>query len=130
MKKVFLGGTCNGSQWRKGVIENLKIHYYDPIQDHWTQEMMKEELKQREESDFCLYVLTPKMEGFFSVAEVIDDSNKRPGKTLFSFLNDDDGEKFSEVQIKSLKQVGEMVKRNGAMFFDTLEEITSYLNNQ
>jgi len=112
------------------VIENLKIHYYDPIQDHWTQEMMKEELKQREESDFCLYVLTPRMEGFFSVAEVIDDSNKRPGKTLFSFLNDDDGEKFSEVQIKSLKQVGEMVKRNGASFFDTLEEVTSYLNNQ
>jgi len=36
----------------------------------------------------------------------------------------------SVVQIKSLKQVGEMVKRNGASFFDTLEEVTSYLNNQ
>src|SRR5689334_13283750 len=102
MKKVFLGGTCNGSQWRKDMIKKLKIHYYDPMGEEWTPEMMKEELKQREESDFCLYVLTPKLEGFFSVAEVIDDSNKRPGKTIFSYLLEDDGKKFSEAQLKSL----------------------------
>ena len=130
MKKVFLGGTCNESQWRKEVIKKLKIHYYDPVGEDWTPEMMKEELKQRAESDFCLYVLTPKLEGFFSVAEVIDDSNKRPGKTIFSFLYEDDGKKFSEVQLRSLKQVGEMVKRNGAKYFETLDEVTSYLNNQ
>ena len=130
MKKVFLGGTCNGSQWRNEVKKNLKIHYYDPMREDWTPEMMQEELKQREESDFCLYVLTPKMDGFFSVAEVIDDSNKRPDKTIFCYINDDDGKKFSEFQLKSLKQVAEMVKRNGAKYFQSLEEITSYLNNQ
>ena len=130
MKKVFLGGTCNGSQWRKEVIKNLKIHYYDPVQEDWTPEMMKEELKQRAESDFCLYVLTPMMEGFFSIAELVDDSNKRSGKTLFSFLNDDGGKKFSDIQIKSLKQVGEMVKRNGGRYFEALDEVAGYLNNQ
>jgi hypothetical protein len=130
MKKVFLGGTCNGSQWRKGMIKKLNLRYFDPMGEEWTPEMMKEELKQREECDFCLYVLTPKMEGFYSVAEVIDDSNKRPGKTIFSFLHEDDGKKFSEVQLRSLKQVGEMVKRNDAKYFETLDEVTSYLNNQ
>ena len=130
MKKVFLGGTCNDSQWRKDVIKKLNIHYYDPMGEEWTSEMMKEELKQREESDFCLYVLTPKMEGFYSVAEVIDDSNKRPAKTIFCFLHEDDGKKFSEVQLNSLKQVGEMVRRNDAKYFETLDEVTSYLNNQ
>ena len=130
MKKVFLGGTCNGSQWRNGMIKKLKIHFFNPVGDEWTPEMMKEELKQRDECDFCLYVLTPRMEGFFSVAEVVDDSNKRPGKTIFCFINDDEGKKFSEVQLKSLKQVGEMVKRNGARVFATLDEVTSYLNNQ
>lgn len=130
MKKVFLGGTCNGSQWRKQVIKNLKIHYYDPMREEWTSEMMQEELKQRAESDFCLYVLTPKMDGFFSVAEVIDDSNKRPQKTIFSFLFEDEGNRFSEAQIKSLQQVGEMVKRNGAKYFKTLDEVTGYLNGK
>lgn len=130
MKKVFLGGTCNGSRWRNGVIKELKIHYYDPMKEEWTPEMMNEELKQREESDFCLYVLTPKMDGFFSVAEVVDDSNKRPGKTIFCFLHDDEGKKFSNAQLKSLKQIGEMIKRNGATWFETLDEATSYLNKQ
>src|ERR1044071_2660766 len=114
MKKVFLGGTCNGSQWRKEMIKELKIDYYDPMRDDWTPEMMKEEIKQRTESDFCLYVLTPKMDGFFSVAEVIDDSNKKPAQTIFCILKEDDEKKFSDAQLKSLKQVGEMVKRNGA----------------
>jgi hypothetical protein len=130
MKKVFLGGTCNGSQWRNDVMKKLKIPYFNPMKDEWTPGMMEEELEQRAVCDFCLYVLTPKMDGFYSVAEVIDDSNKRPGKTIFSYLPEDDGSKFSTTQLKSLKQVGEMVKQNGARIFETLDEVTSYLNKQ
>jgi hypothetical protein len=130
MKKVFLGGTCNDSLWRNEVTEKLKMHYYNPAGEDWTPEMMEEELKQRKECDFCLYVLTPKMEGFYSVAEVIDDSNKRPGKTIFSFINKDEGKTFSDVQIKSLKQVAKMVKENGAKSFETLKEVIDFLNHQ
>lgn len=130
MKKVFLGGTCNGSKWRDSLIPKLKIDYFQPQTDEWTPEMMEEELRQREVSDFCLYVITPKMTGFYSVAEVVDDSNKRPEKTIFSFLNEDDGSTFSEHQQKSLKQTAKMVKGNGAKFLKTFEEIAEYLNNQ
>lgn len=70
------------------------------------------------------------MEGFYSIAEVIDDSNKRPGKTIFSFLLEDEGETFSEYQRKSLEQTAKMIKENGAKFFTTFEEIADYLNNQ
>jgi Nucleoside 2-deoxyribosyltransferase like len=130
MKKVFLGGTCNGSIWRDDVIKKLKIHYFNPVGEEWTPEMMEEELKQREDCDFCLYVLTPKMEGFYSVAEVVDDSNKRPEKTIFSYTNEDEGKTFSDLQIKSLKQMAKMVKENGARYFETLEEVTEFLNHQ
>ena len=130
MKKVFLGGTCNGSLWRDKIIPVLKIHYYNPVGEDWTPEMMKEELKQREECDFCLYAITPKMEGFYSVAEVVDDSNKRPQKTIFCFLNEDEGDKFSGVQLRSLQQVAEMIKRNGAKYFKTLKDVTDFLNHQ
>ena len=30
MKKVFLGGTCNGSSWRDELIKDLKIDYFQP----------------------------------------------------------------------------------------------------
>ena len=51
---------------------------------------MEEELKQREECDFVLYVITPKMTGVYSIAEVVDDSNKRREKTLFYFMEKDE----------------------------------------
>jgi hypothetical protein len=130
MKKVFLGGTCNGSLWRDDVIKRLKIHYYNPVGEEWTAEMMEEELKQRAESDFCLYVFTPKMEGFYSVAEVVDDSNKRPEKTLFCFINSDEGNTFTDIQVRSLEQVKKMIKKNGGTCFDTLKEATDFLNHQ
>ncbi|MEO8822428.1 MAG: nucleoside 2-deoxyribosyltransferase domain-containing protein [Ginsengibacter sp.] len=129
MKKVFLGGTCNGSKWRDSLIPKLKIDYFQPQTDEWTHEMMEEELKQRKVCDFCLYVITPKMTGFYSVAEVVDDSNKRPEKTIFSFLNEDDGSTFSEHQQKSLEQTAKMIIGNGAKYLKTFDEIAEYLNN-
>ncbi|MEO8821228.1 MAG: nucleoside 2-deoxyribosyltransferase domain-containing protein [Ginsengibacter sp.] len=72
MKKVFLGGTCNGSKWRNRLIKKLDITYFQPQQEDWTPDMMDEEIRQREECDFCLYVITPKMEGFYSIAEVVE----------------------------------------------------------
>ena len=128
MKKVFLGGTCNGSLWRNDLIKLLTIDYFNPCKDEWTEEMMKEEIKQRSECDFCLYVITPKMTGFYSIAELVDDSNKRPVKTIFCYLSTDEDSKFSDFQIKSLLQVGKMIRENGAHFFATLEEVSSFLN--
>ena len=130
MKKVFLGGTCNGSSWRDGLIKDLKIKYYQPQMEDWTPAMMEEEIKQRAECDFCLYVITPKMTGVYSIAEVVDDSNKRPKKTIFCFLLADEDKKFSAAQIKSLEQMGKMIKKNGAQYLKSLNEVSDYLNNQ
>jgi len=129
MKKVFLGGTCNGSLWRDELIKDLKIDYFQPEGVDWTPAMMEEEIKQRAECDFCLYVITPKMTGVYSIAEVTDDSNKRPEKTIFCYLPSDGEQTFSTAQIKSLEQTGKMIKKNGAQFFKTFAEVSDYLNN-
>ena len=126
--KVFLGGTCNNSTWRDKLIPLLKIDYFNPVVDDWTPECQDEEIRQRELCDYCLYTITPKMTGVYSIAEVVDDSNKRPEKTILCVLDEDDENSFSETQIKSLKQVKEMVKNNGANVFNSLEDIASFLN--
>lgn len=126
--KVFLGGTCNNSTWRDKLISLLKIDYFNPVVDDWTPECQDEEIRQRELCDYCLYTITPKMTGVYSIAEVVDDSNKRPEKTILCVLDEDNESSFSESQIKSLKQVKEMVKNNGANVFDSLEDIASFLN--
>lgn len=130
MLKVFLGGTCNESTWRYNLIEKLNIDYFNPVVEDWTEECMVEELKQRQICDFCLYTITPQMTGVYSIAEVIDDSNKRPERTIFCLLEEWDSERFTPSQIKSLIQVGRMVERNGGKFFTDLQAVADYLNGQ
>lgn len=128
MPKVFLGGTCNGSLWRDFVISKLRIDYYNPVVEDWTPECQEEEIRQRETCDFCLYVITPKMTGVYSIAEVIDDSNKRPEKTIFCYLHSDFPSEFSEGQKRSLDNVGKMVERNGGRWFESIYDAIDFLN--
>jgi hypothetical protein len=128
-KTVFLGGTCNNSHWRDALIPKLKINYYNPVVQNWTVEHENEELRQRVTCDYCLYVLTPKMTGVFSIAEVVDDSNKRPEKTIFCILTTDEEQTFTSHQLKSMNAVCKMVEENGAKVFSTIEEVAEYLNS-
>jgi len=131
--KVFLGGTCNESTWRDKLIEVLEIDYFNPVVEDWTEECMAEEIRQRESCDFALYVITPRMTGVYSIAEAVDDSNKRPEKTLFCFLYVDGkykDDRFTVGQIKSLNSVCRMVRKNGARTFNTLDEVKDFLNTR
>lgn len=128
-KKVFLGGTCNGSTWREELIDMLDVEYFNPVVDDWNEEAQQEELLQRKKCDFVLYTLTPKMKGVYSVAEVVDDSNKRSYKTLLCILTEDGGEEFDKHQIKSLNMVKQMVEANGAKTFLSLIDVANFLNN-
>lgn len=130
MKKVFLGGTCNESSWRDDIMSSLEIDYFNPVVEDWTPECMAEEIRQRQECDFVLYVITPKMTGVYSIAEVVDDSNKQPQKTLFCFNTYDNGIEFSEGQIRSLGSVANMVVRNGGKYFTEVKKVVEYLNSQ
>lgn len=128
MPKVFLGGTCNESTWRDKLIKKLKIDYFNPVVDDWNEEAFQRELIEKEECDFLLFVITPKMTGVYSIAEVIDASNKVPDKTIFCYLTDDGDKSFDTGQIKSLDKVGEMVDDNGGIWFQVFDSLVEYLN--
>jgi len=133
-KKVtlFMGGTCNESLWRDDLIKLLddtKVSWFNPVVEDWTPACQEEEKRQRKSSDYVLYVITPKMIGVYSIAEVIDDSNKRSDKTLFCYLEKDGSDNFNKAQKKSLESVKDMVKENNGTVFDSLKDIADYLNN-
>lgn len=130
---MFLGGTCNESIWRSILIPNLTIDYFNPVVDDWTPECKAEELKQRKSCNLVLYVITPLMTGVYSIAEVIDDSNKQPNKTVFCIINaDTNGSfhtlKFTNGQHRSLEAVGEMVEQNGGTWIKDICDVHKYLN--
>ena len=126
--KIFLGGTCNGSLWRDKLISLINIDYFNPIVKNWTPECQENEIKERSLADYVLYVITPKMTGVYSIAEAVDDSNKRPEKTLFCYLEIDEDEIFEKHQLKSLKATSELIKNNGGKIFLSLEEIANFVN--
>lgn len=126
MKKVFLGGTCNGSTWRNELIPKLTIDYFNPVVDNWKEENYKQELIERINCDFCLYTFTKEMLGVYSVAEVVDDSNKKPESTICCLLEDG----FSKNQLKSLDKVGILVENNGGAYFKDLDSVAKYLNEK
>ena len=149
-KSIFLGGTCNGSTWREELIPLLdpsRITYYNPVVSEWTEAHQLIERREREECNVCLYVITPRMVGVYAIAEAVDDSNKRPEKTVFCFLEiDSDGTvvkksdtqkeekatnecRFDQRQVASLNAVGTMVECNGGVWVrGGLNELAVYLN--
>ena len=124
IKKIFLGGTCNNSTWRDELIPLLKIDYFNPVVEDWTPEAQEEERYQRQTCDYCLYTITSEMTGVYSIAEVIDDSNKRPDKTIFCLLTNG----FETYELKSLNEVGKMVQRNGGVYFTSLQQVANLVN--
>ncbi len=121
--RVFLGGTM-GNPWRQQLINMLDVDYFDPTVDNWTQEHQVNESKERARCTHLLYVLTSEMQGVYTVAEVVDDSNKRSARTILCVLPDG----FTDHQLKSLEAVKAMVRGNGSVVLDTIDAVANYLN--
>lgn len=122
--KVFLGGTCSGYKWRDDLIPMLKCDYYNPIVKNWSEEDRLREVHERETADYVLYVITSSMKGVYSIAEIIDDSNKRPEKTIVCVLYDNIDKQMS----RSLQATLNLAKSNGATVLNSLEDVASFLN--
>lgn len=134
MIKVFLGGTCN-SDWRKRFIPLLdkdNVEYYNPLVTNWNDEARRKEEEFKATSDYNLYVIDATMSGVFSIAEVVDDSNKKPKKTIFCVnkepVNPPLNKVFTKGQLISLQATQNMIENNGAYVCDTLEECAELIN--
>ena len=129
--KVFLGGTCASSTWRKELRDQLdqeRIETFNPVVPNWTEECQAIEDYHRKTDDICLYVITPEGEGFYSFIEVVDDSNKRPEQTVLCVLESVNGKTFEGHTKKCVLKTMKLVAKNGVVVFDNLEDLANYLN--
>lgn len=135
MIKIFLGGTTRGYDWRKDLEDRFGyikfVELFNPIVEHWDEKAREKENKYKEVSDLNIYVLTPYMEGCYSIAEVVDDSNKQPEKTVFVYLSEIKSKKeirkFTKEMLKSLGAVAELVESNGGNCFTSMDELVDYI---
>lgn len=132
MKEIFLGGTCNNSDWRDSIIPMLSCMFFNPVVEEWNEEAQELERQKRETCDIILYVITPRMTGVYSIAEAVQDSNIRPEKTIFTIIDFDDSNdeilEFTPHQWESLLQTKQLIENNGVKCFDNLLETVNYIN--
>ena len=111
MSKIFLGGTCNNSDWRDRLIpilENNDINYFNPIVEDWTSECI--EIEENEKDNVCdihLFLITSEMTGVYSVAEMMASATQSDKKTIFVVISDG----FTKSQIKSLMATAKLAKK-------------------
>ena len=67
------------------------------------------------------------MYGFYSIAEVVDDSNKKPEKTILCILDEDDGNFWTGNQLSSLNELKKLVSSNGTIVVSSLSALLSCL---
>lgn len=128
--KVFLGGTCNGSTWRNKLIRMLKPHVdaFNPVVPNWTPACQEQEMRERDSADIVLYALTPASPNLYSIAEVVEDSIKRPNSTVLVVLESDGDYIFDAHAKKAMKAISDLVRRNGGMVLSDLETVAKTLN--
>jgi hypothetical protein len=129
---VFLGGTCNGSEWRTDLIKKFKgITYFNPVitDRPWTESDQENEQRHKRTCKYMLFVITPKMEGFYSIAEVVESSFKKPGRTIYCVIDTDGEKSFNDVQKNSLRATGRLLQSNKAIVKQSLDEVAEFLNH-
>ena len=129
--KVFLGGTCNDSSWRDTLIpmfEDNGISFFNPVVSDWTPDCIVKEEQEKKNADYTLFVITPRIQGVYSIAEVTQQSNEDPEGTILVILKEEDkGYTFTDGQIKSLEAVSALVSRNFATCLWDLHYISEYI---
>ena len=129
MNRIFLGGTCNGTTWRKDLVRVLnQIDYFDPVVEDWTTEcQVIEDDEKMNKCDIHFYCITNDMTGVFSIAEVMDSVSNKSKKTILHVIPTG----FNEFQLRSLKAVVDLVnKRGGIAYIDPeLNRSARVLNN-
>lgn len=126
---VFLGGTCNNSTWRNELISKLdtsKVTVFNPVVEVWDEKAKENEIWHRKKDDLCLYVLTPEMKGDTSIEEIIEDSRKRPNKTILCIL-EGVNKKFNFLQKSKILILQLIINYNIPLFYN-LDEVVNYIN--
>jgi hypothetical protein len=125
---VFLGGTCNGSKWRDQVTPMLNLKAFNPVVENWSMETQQIEEQAKREAIASLFVITPKQTGLYAAAELTKAAITEPERTVVAFLEEDEGDTWSEHQKASNQAILDLVKDAGATVANNLEEAAAKVN--
>lgn len=130
-KSLFIGGSTSDSQWRQKLISKLNkdINVLNPTSaKELNEDARNKDSKNREDSDFSLYAISPQSIDPYTIAHLVDESNKRPESVVFAMI--EEGGTFDKSQKNSMSYIKDLVETNGSNVFTSIDEAANYLNEQ
>ncbi len=119
-----------GPDYRKELIPLLKCKYFNPVVSDWNETAQEIEKKAKEDCQISLYVITPYMEGIFSIAEIMEDVLiRRINKTVVCILKDYYDTSFSDKNFRSLMAFKNLLLKYNCEVFDNLVDTAIAINN-
>lgn len=107
----------------------LKCDYFNPVVEDWTPECQEIEEQEKRCCMYHLYVITPKMQGVYSIAEAVNDSKENMLRTcVFCVTKEEDDRDWTKGELKSLDATAKLIERNGGVVLNSLEEVANFLN--
>lgn len=129
LSKVFLGGTCQGPDYRSQLIPMLTSPYFNPAVADWDEAARQREVHEKKECGISIYVLTPYMAGIFSIAEVVEDCiSRRPDRTVLCILREYQGKGFSPPMTRSIDALIGLVQPYGCYITEDLKSCALIVN--
>ncbi|XP_038045768.1 uncharacterized protein LOC119720226 isoform X2 [Patiria miniata] len=129
--KVFLGGSCNPTTWRKDIaipmLEEYNLSYYNPQVESWSHELIAIEDDAKERAELLLFVIDSSTRSVASLVEAAYLSGGgRPLVLVMKGLPTEvDNERISENELKDLKHshafLCDMVERQWCPIFEDLK---------
>lgn len=129
---IFLGGT-NSSNWRDAFIEHVKVinprlKCFNPVVENWTSRNRLIEDMVKDSAKYHVYVITPSINGVYSIAEMMASSFEKRANTYICMLEEDknsDGDivKFDPEMERSLLATFDLAKSYGAIKCESINEM-------
>lgn len=126
MKTIFLAGSTGRGHvdWRKQYYSLSDFNIFNPIVSVWTDLAKQREKEMRESADILLFTINGN--NCYSIAELVDCSNKRPDATIGVFDYAEIARNES-INMASANAIRELAEQNGAKIFVTHAQCIEYL---
>lgn len=132
-KEVFLGGTTNNDTWRVKLISMLakNVGYFNPVVENYNEAKKAIEDIAKQKATHMVYVITPNMKSFYSIAEMTEDAVLNNKQVIICFLNNESPDKkgFTSDQLRGFNLVTQLLSKYPCVKFShSLEDIANILN--
>lgn len=127
MTGIFLGGTIAGPDYRELLIPLLKVPYFNPVVDNWTEADAVRENIAKQAAAINVFVITPAAIGMYSVAEMTELAITSD-KPLYVMFMEVEGYSWNEHQVKSNAQIKKLLSKYNVLLFEDLPLLANALN--